>query len=178
MKAHQAPCSAAISHLPLKTYRDVSVTRPPTNLPRHVSDWELRLLCARCMVNKIFAGARYGRRGTAFTRAIPPCPKAKGAGGSISFTRDQRRFAPARRALRWDGGPSRSPTQPRCGPRQRQRLEQENKKAVSMLRRVVAPGTRRLRSCLTTKRNIGSLVETIFNGRTAGQRCAIRQRPL
>jgi hypothetical protein len=35
VKAHQAPCSAAISHLPLKTYRDVSVTRPATNLPRH-----------------------------------------------------------------------------------------------------------------------------------------------
>jgi hypothetical protein len=69
VKAHQSPCSAAISHLPLKTYRDVSVTRPATNLPRHVADWELRLLCARFMVNKII------RRVPAMDDAEQPSPE-------------------------------------------------------------------------------------------------------
>ena len=53
----------------LKTYRDVSVTRPLQISPRHVADGELRLLCARCMVNKII------RRVPAMDDAEQPSPE-------------------------------------------------------------------------------------------------------
>ena len=46
------------------------------------------------------------------------------------------------------------------------------------MRQTVARGTRYLPAMFNTKSNIGSSYETIFNGRTSGERCSTRQRAL
>src|SRR5260370_32862225 len=100
--------------------------------PPHVAGWEPLLLCACSMVNKSIAGCRYERRGTTFTRVIPPpCPKTQGAGGSIPFARHTRRPSGSFGPLRTDGGSLRGATQARCGSRYGQKLGRRSTRALS-----------------------------------------------
>ena len=105
---------------------------PPLSIFLYVTDWELGYSAHIIWLMSHSVGCRHERRGTTFTRAIPPsCPKTQRAGGSIPFTRHPRRPSGSCGALRTDGSSLRGTTQARCGSRYGQKLGRRSTRALS-----------------------------------------------